>query len=61
FGVEQGHYELSLAVGENELLPALREAGPYAVVLADGFSCRKQVSDLTELSGITLAELLHRG
>lgn len=58
FGVEQGHYEMSLAVAENELLPALRDAGPDAIVLADGFSCRKQVSDLTELDAITLAELL---
>ncbi len=58
FGVEQGHYDMSLAVAENELLPALREAGPDAIVLADGFSCRKQVSDLTELNAITLAELL---
>jgi Fe-S oxidoreductase len=58
FGVEQGHYDMSLLVAENELLPALREAGPDAIVLADGFSCRKQVSDLTELNAITLAELL---
>ncbi len=61
FGVEQGHYELSVAVAENELLPALRAAGPDVVVLADGFSCRKQVSDLTELDAVTLAELLRRG
>ncbi len=58
FGVEQGHYDMSLAVAENELLPALREAGPDAIVLADGFSCRKQVTDLTELNAISLAELL---
>jgi len=58
FGVEQGHYDMSLLVAENELLPALRAAGPDAIVLADGFSCRKQVTDLTELSAITLAELL---
>jgi Fe-S oxidoreductase len=58
FGVEQGHYDMSLAVAENELLPALRQAGPDAVVLADGFSCRKQVTDLTELNAISLAELL---
>ncbi|MGV8848106.1 MAG: FAD-binding and (Fe-S)-binding domain-containing protein [Propionibacteriaceae bacterium] len=58
FGVEQGHYDMSLAVAENELLPALRESGPDAVVLADGFSCRKQVTDLTELNAISLAELL---
>jgi Fe-S oxidoreductase len=61
FGVEQGHYDLSLEVAENELLPALREAGPDAIVLADGFSCRKQVSDLTELNAITLAQLLTSG
>ena len=61
FGVEQGHYDMSLAVAENELLPALRKAGPDAVVLADGFSCRKQVSDLTEMNAISLAELLRRG
>ena len=58
FGVEAGHYDVSVAVAENELLPALRAAGPGAIVLADGFSCRKQVSDLTLLQAMTLAELL---
>ncbi len=58
FGVEKGHYEMSLAVAENELLPALRQAGPDAIVLADGFSCRKQVSDLTLLEAHSLAEVL---
>ena len=56
--VEAGHYDVSVAVAENELLPALRAAGPGAIVLADGFSCRKQVSDLTLLQAMTLAELL---
>jgi len=58
FGVEAGHYEVSVAVAENELLPALRAAGPDAIVLADGFSCRKQVTDLTVMQPMTLAELL---
>ncbi len=58
FGVEAGHYDVSVAVAENELLPALRAAGPDAIVLADGFSCRKQVTDLTVLHPMTLAELL---
>ncbi len=58
FGVEAGHYDVSVAVAENELLPALRAAGPDAIVLADGFSCRKQVSDLTVMQAMTLAELL---
>lgn len=58
FGVERGHYEVSVAVAEHDLLPAIRAAGPEAIVLADGFSCRKQVSDLTEQQAMTLAQLL---
>ena len=58
FGVEQGHYDVSVAVAETALLPALR-ADPSAIVLADGFSCRKQVSDLADgRDSLTLAELL---
>ncbi|WP_022910875.1 FAD-binding and (Fe-S)-binding domain-containing protein [Aestuariimicrobium kwangyangense] len=57
FGVERGHYETSVAVAETALLPALR-ANPRAIVLADGFSCRKQVDDLTQRRAMTLAELL---
>ena len=57
FGVEKGHYEVSLAVAEDQLLPALR-AEPDATVLADGFSCRTQVADLTGRRALTLAELL---
>lgn len=57
FGVEIGHHEMSVAVAETHLLPALREQ-PEAIVLADGFSCRKQVSDLSGREAVTLAELL---
>ena len=39
FGVEQGHYEVSVKIAEHDLLPAAA-AHPDAVVLADGFSCR---------------------
>ena len=38
-----GHYDVSVAVAEQHLLPAVRDAGPDAVVLADGFSCRTQL------------------
>ena len=47
-----------MAVAENELLPALRAADPDAIILADGFSCRTQVADLTDRHAMTLAELL---
>ncbi|SNC73520.1 FAD/FMN-containing dehydrogenase [Kytococcus aerolatus] len=57
FGVEQGHYEVSVAVAEQYLLPALRR-GEHDVVLTDGFSCRLQASDLGGAEGRHLAELL---
>ncbi|GLY15095.1 lactate dehydrogenase [Kineosporia sp. NBRC 101677] len=59
FGVEIGHYEVSLAVADQHLMPALK-AKPDAVVLADGFSCRTQVSDLADRPSVHLAQLLTR-
>ena len=58
FGVERGHYEVSVAVAEDQLLPAIRQAGPDAIVVADGFSCRTQVADLAGRQALTLAEIL---
>jgi Fe-S oxidoreductase len=60
FGVEIGHYEVSVAVAGQQLLPAL-DAAPDAVVLADGFSCRTQVADLRDRPAVHLAQLLDRG
>ncbi|GAB2478567.1 FAD-binding and (Fe-S)-binding domain-containing protein [Jatrophihabitans fulvus] len=61
FGVERGHYDVSVAVAETALLPAVRRAqasGDDAVVLADGFSCRTQVEQLADTRGRHLAEVL---
>ncbi len=58
FGMEAGHYEVSVAVAENGVLPALRAAAPGTVLLADGFSCRTQVADLAGAPSTTLAQLL---
>ena len=58
FGVEQGHYETSVAVAEHTLLPAVRAAGADAVILADGMSCRVQLADLAGVQALHLAELL---
>jgi Fe-S oxidoreductase len=57
FGVERGHYEMSVAVARTALLPAV-EAHPEAVVLADGFSCRTQLDQLAHRPAVHLAELL---
>ncbi|HEV7207003.1 MAG TPA: FAD-linked oxidase C-terminal domain-containing protein [Jatrophihabitans sp.] len=58
FGVEKGHYEVSEAVAETALLPAVRNAPHDAVVLADGFSCRTQLEQLAHVQGQHLAQLL---
>ena len=58
FGVEQGHYEVSVKVAQHDLLPAVQRASADAVVLADGFSCRTQLAELADRRAITLAELL---
>jgi Fe-S oxidoreductase len=58
FGVERGHYDVSVAVAEIALLPAVRAAGAGATVLADGFSCRTQLDQLAGVHGTHLAELL---
>ncbi|MFF8508970.1 FAD-binding and (Fe-S)-binding domain-containing protein [Streptomyces sp. NPDC015492] len=61
FGFEPGHYEVSVACAEDQLLPALRNAPPAAAVLADGFSCRTQMADLAGVRGRHLAEVLAEG
>ena len=58
FGVEKGHYEVSVAVADQQLRPAVAAASPDTAILADGFSCRTQLADLTDRRGQHLAELL---
>ncbi len=58
FGMQQGHYDVSVAVAENALLPALRAAEDSTIFLADGFSCRTQAHDLAGKRGKALAEVI---
>ncbi|MDT0220847.1 FAD-binding and (Fe-S)-binding domain-containing protein [Gordonia sp. AC31] len=66
FGFEKGHYEVSMAVAENGLAPALRD-DPHRPVVTDGFSCAMAVEHLATVDdalshgrprGVHLAELL---
>ena len=57
FGVERGHHDVSVAVFEHDLGPAV-EAHPDAIVLADGYSCQTQLTSLAGRSSMSLAELL---
>ncbi|MER7830208.1 FAD-binding and (Fe-S)-binding domain-containing protein [Streptomyces sp. NPDC095602] len=58
FGFERGHYEVSAACAEDQLLPAVRAAAPGTRLLADGFSCRTQLAQLAGLRARHLAEVL---
>ncbi|MCK7627549.1 FAD-binding oxidoreductase [Streptomyces sp. RS10V-4] len=58
FGFERGHYGLSVACAEDQLLPAVRRAAPDAEILADGYSCRTQLSQLGARPGRHLAQVL---
>ncbi|WNM35983.1 FAD-binding and (Fe-S)-binding domain-containing protein [Streptomyces sp. Li-HN-5-11] len=59
FGFETGHWEVSTACAEEQLLPSIsKAAGNGTVVLADGFSCRTQLEQLAGVRGRHLAEVL---
>jgi FAD/FMN-containing dehydrogenase/Fe-S oxidoreductase len=58
FGFEQEKFDVSIAVGERGLLPAVREAGSDVLIVADGFSCREQISQTTDRRGLHLAQVL---
>lgn len=59
FGLETEHYDVSLQMAEQALLPAVR-AEPDALVIADGFSCRHQIEDGTGRKPVHVAVLLQR-
>ena len=61
FGFERDHYEVSRAVGERVLLPAVRDAPPESYIVTNGFSCREQITQLTGRRVWHVAELLARG
>ncbi|WP_431781063.1 FAD-binding and (Fe-S)-binding domain-containing protein [Streptomyces chumphonensis] len=58
FGFEAGHYDVSVACAEEQLLPAVRRAPADAEVLADGYSCRTQLDQLSGTRSRHLAEVL---
>jgi hypothetical protein len=58
FGFEKDKYRLSVQVGEHSLLPAVRRTELSTVIVADGFSCREQVSQLSNRHALHFAEVL---
>jgi len=58
FGFENDKYKISVDIGERVLLPAVRRADNSTLVVADGFSCREQIAQLTDRNALHTAELL---
>jgi Fe-S oxidoreductase len=58
FGFHAEHFEISQAIGELELLPAVRQAPPDWLIIADGFSCREQIAQNTDRRAMHVAEVL---
>jgi Fe-S oxidoreductase len=57
FGYEAEHHDISLAMAELSLLPAVRQA-PDALLVADGTSCRHQIADGAGREALHLARVL---
>ena len=58
FGCERDHYDISIKVGERVLLPAVRSADNDTLIIADGFSCREQITQLTGRRTLHVAEVI---
>jgi len=61
FGFEAEKYEVSKRIAQDGLMPAVEEAGPMTVLVADGFSCREQIEQLGHKEAVHFAEVLARG
>jgi Fe-S oxidoreductase len=58
FGYEAEHFDISMKMAEASLLPAVREAPPDALIVADGTSCRHQIADGAHRSALHVARVL---
>src|SRR5690606_31552879 len=58
FGYEAGKFDISAAIADLELGPALRLSRPGSVVLADGFSCRLQIEQLHSRKAMHTIQLI---
>jgi FAD/FMN-containing dehydrogenase/Fe-S oxidoreductase len=59
FGFEADKYEVSSDIGERVLLPEVQKAAPDTLLIADGFSCREQISQETDRQALHLGEVIH--
>jgi FAD/FMN-containing dehydrogenase/Fe-S oxidoreductase len=58
FGFEKGKIGVSKTIANQELLPAVEASSPQTILVADGFSCREQISQLSGRTALHFAEVL---
>jgi Fe-S oxidoreductase len=59
FGFEEGeHYDVAIKAGERVLLPEVRNAPKSNLIVADGFSCREQITQTTDRQALHPAQVL---
>jgi Fe-S oxidoreductase len=58
FGFEEKHYDVSIKCGEEVILPEVRKQSLETLIIADGFSCREQISQTTGREPMHIAEVL---
>ena len=60
FGYQADTFAVSRAMAERGLLPAVREADPDDLIVADGTSCRHQIADLGGRAAVHSVRVLER-
>jgi len=60
FGFNSDHYPLSMKIGEDRLLPAVRQAAEDTIILTNGFSCKEQIEQGAGRRSMHIAELALR-
>ncbi|MDE0460222.1 MAG: heterodisulfide reductase-related iron-sulfur binding cluster, partial [Chromatiales bacterium] len=60
FGYEAANYDTSMAMGELNLLPAVRAADRHTIIVAGGTSCRHQIADGTARKAHHVATVLEQ-
>jgi FAD/FMN-containing dehydrogenase/Fe-S oxidoreductase len=61
FGFDKRKYDVSMRIGEQVLLPAVRAAPKETLIVADGYSCREQIAQATGRHALHIAEVLAMG
>ncbi|MEZ4518790.1 MAG: FAD-linked oxidase C-terminal domain-containing protein, partial [Chloroflexota bacterium] len=60
FGYEAEHYDVSMAMAERRLLPAVRSADEETIIVAAGVSCRQQIAHGSERTALHPAQVLRQ-